>query len=408
MDPYLSRLYLKFGASPQLYRAKLSNKQGGSNTSEARYARIPAVSWRDKVLLDTDEILHYLEKITLGESIPEHVNIVLDIVIPSYRVKLDYLIDIVDLDVPKYMCSTFIIIIDSPSNLLCAIKDFSGSNEDVSVPQATTLLKNYLMRSSRYKNNIRVRCNEENLGASATRNRGISESSAEYILFLDDDVIPDSNLLQEYGKALLEQERDGHFVLGLVALVEFPRPKDLPVIHAGVLMSYLTFMFEIANNSDYNEPAWGVTANILFRKVAGMQFDTSYAKTGGGEDVDFALTLSKMTGGLKLKSCPSARVTHLFWEGGIIQLSNHFFNWTIGDGALYFRFQDYTIMGANGSCDRLVYYSYPNLVEIFVFVIIPLSVQNAMVVGFGTAIFSIFRSGLLMGFADLMVDLCWN
>ena len=65
-------------------------------------------------------------------------------------------------------------------------------------------------------------------------------------------------------------------------------------------------------------------------------------------------------------------------------------------------------MGANGSCDRLVYYSYPNLVEIFVFVIIPLSVQNAMVVGFGTAIFSIFRSGLLMGFADLMVDLCWN
>ena len=180
------------------------------------------------------------------------------------------------------------------------------------------------------------------------------------------------------------------------------------MIHAGVLMSYLTFMFEIANNSDYNEPAWGVTANILFRKVAGMQFDTSYAKTGGGEDVDFALTLSKMTGGLKLKSCPSARVTHLFWEGGIIQLSNHFFNWTIGDGALYFRFQDYTIMGANGSCDRLVYYSYPNLVEIFVFVIIPLSVQNAMVVGFGTAIFSIFRSGLLMGFADLMVDLCWN
>ena len=85
-------------------------------------------------------------------------------------------------------------------------------------------------------------------------------------------------------------------------------------------------IFEIAGNNMYSEPAWGVTANILFKTFPGMSFDTRYAKTGGGEDVDFALRTSQENGNLKLKCCPSAQVTHLFWSGGLYNLCKHFFN----------------------------------------------------------------------------------
>ena len=155
------------------------------------------------------------------------------------------------------------------------------------------------------------------MGASASRNRGIKESAAEYILFLDDDVIPEDDILFEYGDQLKLYIDKKEPILGLLGLVRFPRDDKISALHAGVLMSYLTFSFEIAGSNIYPEPAWGVTANILFRKIPNMSFDTRYAKTGGGEDVDFALRLSKETGGLKLKCCPSAKVTHLFWSGGI-------------------------------------------------------------------------------------------
>lgn len=42
---------------------------------------------------------------------------------------------------------------------------------------------------------LRVRKNAANMGAPESRNCGISESAADWILFLDDDVIPCKNLL---------------------------------------------------------------------------------------------------------------------------------------------------------------------------------------------------------------------
>jgi glycosyltransferase involved in cell wall biosynthesis len=214
----------------------------------------------------------------------------------------------------------------------------------VPLHQAATLLEEHLKSASRGQNNVRVRVNSVNSGASASRNRAISESSAEYILFLDDDVIPEVDLLFQYDRALsqcMEEDTNGN-ILGLIGMVRFPRFPTMPILQAGVLMSYLTFMFEIATNPVYQHPAWGVTANIMVKRRSHLLFDTDYAKTGGGEDVDFCLELGRRVPEGRFHAAPHAVVEHPFWKGNFWHLAHHFFNWAIGDSALFLRFPHHT------------------------------------------------------------------
>jgi glycosyltransferase involved in cell wall biosynthesis len=259
--------------------------------------------------------------------------ILVDVVVPSYRLNLGLLEKICSLHVPERWRTQFIIIVDNPGLLLQKVQEIAGEvcPEDVNqcLMLASSQLEKYLSEksiSSAYGgNNVRVRTNKTNSGASASRNRGLDESAAEYVLFLDDDVIPEVTLLDEYDKYLgsLEMPEDEKLLLGMVGLVKFPRHPNLQLMHAAVLMSYLTFMFEIASNPIYQHPAWGVTANLLVKRVPGLRFDTAYAKTGGGEDVDFCLRL--LQGGY-LKAAPNAVVHHPFWDGSTIQLFSHFFS----------------------------------------------------------------------------------
>ena len=76
-----------------------------------------------------------------------------------------------------------------------------------------------------------------------------------------------------------------------------------------------------------------------------------YAKTGGGEDVDYTLRVTKASGDETLLSVPKARVVHPFWPGSVFTLASHFYNWSIGDGALFKRFPQHC------------YWSFPNLPE---------------------------------------------
>lgn len=346
LDPYLHHLYLKLSAAPCIPAATLCNKVGGNiGSSAARYERVPAEGWQDYVLNDyRDYIRPYMPRGTLED-------ILLDVVVPSFRVRLDYLQSICYLDVPNRITTKFIIIIDNKVALLRVAGELQGdvqSSDDISVAHAEAILERHLAQTG---NTIRVRCNEENLGASASRNRGINESAAEFVLNLDDDLIPDEDLLVRYGSKLLEIDDT---VCGLIGLVRFPRTPDMPLRHAAVLMSYLTFMFEIAESKIYKTgPAWGVTANILFRRTH-IRFDSVYAKTGGGEDVDYSLRVTKACDGGELLSLPEARVVHPFWPGSAFALSYHFYNWAIGDGALFRRFPQHC------------YWSWPNLPETIV------------------------------------------
>lgn len=355
LDPYLRRLYLKFGASPWMEISRLTNHQGGTDTCKARYKRKSAIGWRDWVLEDTCLVEQHLQT-QMRQALP--TKLLLDVVIPAYRLNLEYVERICSLPVPSEMRTTFIIIVDNP-DFLVALAPVSGSRAE-RLTQASRYVEDHLVSKSGESgnaNNICVRCNK---GASSSRNRGLDESAAEHVLFLDDDVIPRSNLLSEYEKHLKLIAGDTS-VKGLVGLVEFPRCPDMPVKHAAVLMSYLTFMFEIAPNPAYSEPAWGVTANLLVVRTPNLRFDTDYAKSGGGEDVDFCLRL--LADGQEVKgrliSCPNAVVHHEFWSGSILDLASHFFNWATGDSALFSRFPGYC------------YRSWPNVAEMAIVLFVP-------------------------------------
>lgn len=277
---------------------------------------------------------------------------------------------------PTNVRTTFIVVVDNPGKLMAMF----GS---LSCEVAASLLEKHLSGLS--GNNIRVRCNVVNSGASATRNRGLEESAAEYVLFLDDDVIPDKQLLFEYEKELRQLTAS---TVGLVGMVRFPRRTNLSILHAAVLMSYLTFMFEIASNEHYKTPAWGVTANLLVKRSK-TRFDTAYAKTGGGEDVDFCLHLTQETGG-QLRTAPHAKVTHDYWPGGLSVILVHFFKWAIGDSALFSRYSEHC------------YSSFPNLAEFSLAVFL---IGSPVYVG--GALSPLFFPFLLFGlfFVDVTVDL---
>ena len=360
LDPYIHHLYLKIGAAPCATEAVLFNGHGGHiGSSNARYERVFSKGWRDFVLEDyRDHVRPYFPKV-VEEYLPYVPKVVeeyilLDVIVPSYRVRLDYLSSICSLKVPKRIHSNFIIIVDNKEALLRAaneIQELNGlhrADPAMKLSQAERVLEEFLSKTG--NNNVRVRCNEENLGASASRNRGLDESVAEFVLNLDDDLVPDEDLLMQYGNKLFEIV-DDPTVVGLVGLVRFPRKDDLPLHHAAVLMSYLTFMFEIAERDLYANPAWGVTANILFRRTK-IRFDLAYAKTGGGEDVDFAIRVTEELNGGKLLAVPEARVVHPFWPGSVFTLFGHFHSWAIGDGSLFKRFPEHC------------YWSFPNLPEI--------------------------------------------
>ena len=361
LDPYVHHLYLKLGAAPCITEAVLFNGHGGNiGSSDARYERVFSKGWRDFVLTDYhDHVRPYVTEVVddVTEVVEEYI--LLDVIVPSYRVRLDYLSSICSLKVPKRIHSNFIIIVDNKEALLRAANQIQELNvlqradPVMKLSRAERILEEFLSKSG--KNNVRVRCNEENLGASASRNRGLDESVAEFVLNLDDDLIPDEDLLIKYGNKLYEIV-DDPTVLGLVGLVRFPRKDDLPLHHAAVLMSYLTFMFEIAERDLYTNPAWGVTANILIRRTK-IRFDLAYAKTGGGEDVDYAIRVTEELDGGKLLAVPEARVVHPFWPGSVFTLFGHFHSWAIGDSSLFKRFPEHC------------YWSLPNLPEMALLVV---------------------------------------
>lgn len=130
LDPYLHRLYSKFGASPCVVDAMLTNNAGGPIGADQgpRYERTAAKGWKDHVDDDLEPIRKYL-----GYQTKEMI--LLDVVVPSYRVRLDYLESICKLKVPEYIHTLFIIIIDN-RDALCR-ETATLSNQDVTTMTVT-------------------------------------------------------------------------------------------------------------------------------------------------------------------------------------------------------------------------------------------------------------------------------
>jgi glycosyltransferase involved in cell wall biosynthesis len=379
LDPYTFYLYVKFQAAPCVKDAMLSNEIGGhiGSGDAPRYERVPAKGWKDFVLDDIDPIREFLSE--KGAEIKEDV--LLDIIVPSYRVHLDYLESITSLQVPKGVHAHFIVIVDNPALLIARAIEIQACKDDLTMEKAERILEAKLTKKG---NTVRVRSNHVNVGASASRNRGLDESAAEWVLHLDDDLTPNEDLLEQYCRNLFKVDDS---VVGFIGLVRFPRSQTLPLKHAAVLMSYLTFMFEISQRGDlYGDdatPAWGVTANILFRRTT-VRFDAVYAKTGGGEDVDYSLKVTEACDGGRLLPVPEACVVHPFWPGSVFTLAHHFYSWAIGDGALFKRFPQHC------------HWSFPNVPETLFFVLPMLLLINGL--------WACARVLLLFLVADFAVD----
>lgn len=215
------------------------------------------------------------------------MKLTIDVVMPSFRLEEKYVLPVLRLPRPDNAVIKFYLMADNP---------------DI-VPAES-------IRALADNNDVFLYINEKNLGASGTRNRGISVSKGDWILFLDDDVTITDDLLFRYTAAATEHPNE----IGFIGLIHFPPP---PSDFARALMvnGNVNIFSVTANKPSFT---WGATANIMVKRsaVGDVRFSTDYPKAGGGEDVDFFLHVRDRNNEQNFRSLPEAAVTHPWWDDG--------------------------------------------------------------------------------------------
>ena len=304
-DPFVFEFFRRGGTASFTRLPYLTNPTGGvegglSSFTPPRYKRIQ-VPWK----------LHLPAKAKI---------LTVDVCVPMYRINSNFVRCLLELDMPIGCDVRFCVCFDSqPSR---------AQHEEFRLLEASD-------------SRLRVRVNPENVGASETRNRLMNESHSDWVLFLDDDVIPDRRILVEYCKAI----RENPDARGFVGLSEMPRDGRLwtDAIHISCL-----FFWQIAGSSWKGPVSWGVTANLLVKWDAHARFDPRFPKTGGGEDIDFCIQM-----GHSLIPVAGAKVIHP-WRTTAPKMFRRVFEWAIGDGMLNSKYLD------------LTYRTPPNAVELFI------------------------------------------
>ena len=172
--------------------------------------------------------------------------VVMDVVVPTYRCDLAKLTKIVSLASVRTV-TTFILVVDHP--------------DPNSIPVQALVAHFATVPRTR----ARVVVNESNRGAAHSRTRGFYESWADYILFLDDDVIPKDNILSAYAQAIHSHPQASGFVGASI----IPEPKDIEYFRTAVVLCYLIDWWTIAQRM--SNPPWGVTANLAARYDKGKK-----------------------------------------------------------------------------------------------------------------------------------------
>jgi len=317
-DPYLWEIYRPFGARRFAENIVLNNRMGGDEVFASRYSR-QHIDWKSTLLPEGIDII--LKRYGLKADC---LKTTIDVIVPSFRCQISVLEDIVSLSFPNESDVRFIIIVDDPS-------------------QST--IRKYFEDKERFRDNVFVRVNEKNMGASFSRNRGLDEATAQWVLFLDDDVKPYENILHAYVEAIRE---DGNEACGFAGKSNLPMCNNS--LTAGLTMSYLTYFWGVAtlDPGGRNAP-WAVTANLLTRRGK-SRFDLDFSKTGGGEDIAYVRDVMKEWRSPFLKA-PSAKILHPWWDKGKPN-PWRFFGWAISDSLLLLKHTDYT------------FYSSPNATEL--------------------------------------------
>ena len=283
--------------------ARLSNTLGGDDF--ARYKK-HVINWQGQVLnLQTKQLQKYLDKPQTG--------ICIDIVVPSYRCNNSYILRrILSLRASRHIYVRFWFIIDNPDEEnLFSVKALAND-----------------MNSNLHENNyfVNVVHYGENRGASHARNVGYNYSTADWVLFIDDDVLVDDHLLDAYVGSIMRYPQ----AKVMVGYTEIPSPINLwtKVLKVSNIMHF----YGIAQHRKH--PPWGVTANMMVRGSRHnhtIQFKHIYPKTGGGEDIDFVFQVKEMYGGSAcVVATPGAKALHSWWKNGMI-CYDQIIGWAWGD-----------------------------------------------------------------------------
>jgi hypothetical protein len=228
----------------------------------------------------------------------------MDVVIPTIRLDPFFLQGLLHMPIPPRLRLRYYVVVDQ------AAPSIPGELRGVLSRDCVTLL-----------------VNERSRGAAESRNRGFAAGDGEFVLFLDDDVVPGSSLLSEYLSAIAA---DATGSPGYVGVTRFPPP--INGFTRGVLASDVLTFFDLAAQRPWME--WGVTANLCVRRscVAGVPFDPTFPRGGGGEDIDFCLRMRDLAG-RPFRAVPSAEVRHPWWNKGR-RSYRRFFRWAYGDSRL--------------------------------------------------------------------------
>ncbi|MBO9732590.1 MAG: glycosyltransferase family 2 protein [Chitinophaga sp.] len=244
----------------------------------------------------------------------------IDIIIPSFRLDEQYLLPLIHLPKPNGWRFNYYVVVDNPK-----------------VKPGKEILR------LAEEGAIQLFINPVNLGAGESRNKGINAGNGDWMLFLDDDIVADDNLLFEYVKAI-EGNRDA---IGFIGLTDFPAPMN--TFTRALTAAGLTTIFTIAERKE--EFMWGVTANMMYSRAAmgELRFPDIYPKNGGGEDVDLPAQIC-LRNNARFPCVKAARVTHPWWNDGQPHYKR-FERYGEGMALLLPRFKQFT------------WYAFPNPVE---------------------------------------------
>jgi GT2 family glycosyltransferase len=219
----------------------------------------------------------------------------IDVVIPSFRLEEKYILPILQLPVPEAVSATFYVIVDNPRIVVpVAIQEMVDGER------------------------VHLIINQTNIGAAETRNTGIDKGKGEWILFLDDDIVVQGQLLFTYADAIAKYSGE----IGFIGMIELPEP--VADFTKAVKASGSMDIFSIAARK--KAFAWGATANIMINRASlkAVRFSTEYPKSGGGEDLDFFLNIRAQNGFKNYKTLPAAIVQHPWWNNEKINFSRPF------------------------------------------------------------------------------------
>lgn len=357
-DPYLYELYSRFNAAAFEVSCRLENKIGGDG--DARYQKY-AIDWRRQILsLNLTKMKGFL-----NEDKPKGV--CLDVIVPSYRVDNDdFLRRIALLRATSDVYVKFWFVVDNPKEEhVKAVKQLAIELNDAQL----RVDGNYFINVIHYA---------ENRGASYARNTGYNYTTADWVLFLDDDVIPDENILDAYIGALKRYPQAKVFV-GLTELPEACNgwTEMLCACNVG-------YFYGIAKRMVH--PSWGVTANLMVRGSrhnSTIQFKDIYPKTGGGEDIDFVYQFKEWYRHLGRRitvGVPEAKAKHPWWNSGQT-CYRQIAGWAWGDSLCISEWGGKTFL------------AFPNWIEHTTFILPPLAIYTG----------NLF-AGLMAGLSVVLVE----